>query len=193
MARISAEVLVTKKLEKYVDAAENDFKIDLNYSLKQWVTELSDSDKESPSSMHRSKVNSLYTATLSPQDKLDNELTFTEEEEIHLQQLKKKYYWAKVQVRILRLEREEFYGFALKKVPTESESSRPRLNKNALVLKKAKKMKYLDIYTDQSQKHLDKYFRQVKSTFQSKPTIYGSKKDKYIYAGEYLRETLAHN
>ena len=43
----------------------------------------------------------------------------------------------------------------------------------------------------QSQKHLDRYFRQVKSTFRSKPTIYVSEKDKCVYAGKYLGKTPA--
>ena len=51
-----AETLVTKELEKYVDAAEDNFKIDFNYSLGQRVMELSDSNKESAFSTHRSKV-----------------------------------------------------------------------------------------------------------------------------------------
>ena len=58
-----AEAPATKKLEKYVSAAENDFEIDLNYSSGQRMTELSNSDGESPSSMHRGGVSGLYTAT----------------------------------------------------------------------------------------------------------------------------------
>ena len=72
-------------------------------------------------------------------------------------------------------------------------SLQPRLNKDALILKKTKETKRPDIYMSQSQKYLDKYFRQIESTFWSKPTIYASKKDKCIYAGKYLKKTLADN
>ena len=57
-----AEVLVTKKLEKYVDATEDNFEIDLDYSSKQRITELSYSNEESLSSTYGGGVSSLYTA-----------------------------------------------------------------------------------------------------------------------------------
>ena len=57
------EVLATKKLEKYINAAENDFEIDLDYSPGLRVTELSNSDRQSPSSIHGSGVSGLYSAT----------------------------------------------------------------------------------------------------------------------------------
>ena len=59
----STEAPATKELEKYVDAAEDDFEIDFDYSLGQRVTELSDLDGKSPSSTHGGKISGLYTAT----------------------------------------------------------------------------------------------------------------------------------
>ena len=56
------EASVTQELEEYVDAAEDDFEIDLNYSPRQQVTELSDSDGKSPSSTHGGEMSGLYTA-----------------------------------------------------------------------------------------------------------------------------------
>ena len=63
MTGAPAEAPATKEPEKYVDTAEGNFKIDLNYNLRQQVTKLSDSDGESLSSMHGGGVNGLYTAT----------------------------------------------------------------------------------------------------------------------------------
>ena len=63
VTRAPTEALATKELEEYVDAAEDNFEIDLNYSPGQQVTELFDSDKESSSSTHRGGVSGLYTAT----------------------------------------------------------------------------------------------------------------------------------
>ena len=62
VTKAPAEALATKELEKYVDAAEDDFEIDFDYSLGQRVTELSDSDRGSPSSTHGGKVSGLYIA-----------------------------------------------------------------------------------------------------------------------------------
>ena len=69
------------------------------------------------------------------------------------------------------------------------ESLRPRFDKNALALKKAKEIKHPDVYAGQSQKHLDRYFRQVKLTFWLKSIIYASEEDKCVYAGKYLGKT----
>ena len=63
VTRATAEAPATKELEEYVNAAENDFEIDLNYSPRQRVTELSDSDGESTSSTHGDEMSELYTAT----------------------------------------------------------------------------------------------------------------------------------
>ena len=69
-----AEAPATKELKKYVDAAEDDFKIDLNYDPGQQAMKLSDSDGESPSSTHRGGMSGLYTATPLPQDGLNERL-----------------------------------------------------------------------------------------------------------------------
>ena len=66
MAGTSAEILAIKKLKKYVDAAGDNFEIDLNYSLGQRVTELSNSNGKNSSNMHRGRVSGLYTATSPP-------------------------------------------------------------------------------------------------------------------------------
>ena len=58
-----AKAPATEELEEYIDAAENNFEIDLDYTLGQQVTELSDLDGKSPSSTHGSGVSGLYTAT----------------------------------------------------------------------------------------------------------------------------------
>ena len=184
-----AEAPAIKELKEHVDAAEDDFKIDLDYSPGQRVTELSDSDKKSLSSTHGDGMSGLYTTISPPQNRLDKRLDFAEEEEAHLQRLEKKRYQAEVWARILRMKKEKSRGFALKDAPTELGSSRPQFDKDALALKRAKETKRPNVYTDQSQKHLDRYFRQVELTFWSKPTIYASKKDKCVYAGEYLGET----
>ena len=67
----------------------------------------------------------------------------------------------------------------------------PRLDKDVLALKRAKETKRPDVYMGQSQKHLDRYFRQVESTFWLKPTIYASKENKCVYISEYLSKTPA--
>ena len=107
--------------------------------------------------------------------------------------MKKEHCQAEVWAKILQLEGEKSREFVLKEAPTELGSSWSRLNKDILALKRAKKIKHLNIYTGQSQKHLDKYFWQVESTFWLKLTIYASKEDKCVYAGEYLGKTLADN
>ena len=56
---VLAETPTTKELKKYVNAAEDNFKIDHNYSPGQRMTELFDSDKKSLSSIHESKVSGL--------------------------------------------------------------------------------------------------------------------------------------
>ena len=38
------KILATKKLEKYIDAIENNFEIDFNYNPGQQITELSNPD-----------------------------------------------------------------------------------------------------------------------------------------------------
>ena len=125
------------------------------------------------------------------QNGLDNGLDSAEEEEAHLQWLEKERRRAEVWTRILQLEGEKSRGFALEEASTESRSSRPRLDKDALALERVKETKRPNVYTGQSQKHLDKYFQQVKSTFRLKPTIYTFKEDKCGYAGECLGEIPA--
>ena len=80
MAKAPAEVSATEELEKYIDATENNFEIDLNYSPRQRVTELFNSNRES-----------LYTAIPLPQNGLDNELNSAKKKKAHFQQLEKEY------------------------------------------------------------------------------------------------------
>lgn len=68
-------------------------------------------------------------------------------EKYQLLQLEKKYWRAKKQARIWRLQEEKFRGFAQIKTPSESRSLRPRFNKDTLALKKAKNVKHLNMYT----------------------------------------------
>lgn len=77
----------------------------------------------------------------------------------------KKYQCAKVQLRIRKLQEKKFCGFAQIKTPNKLKSLQPRLNKDMLTLKRAKKVKRLDVYISQSQKHLNKFFRQLKTIF----------------------------
>ena len=56
------EVPNIKNLKKYIDAAENNFKINLDYSLRQQVIKLFDFDKKNLSSTHGSGMYGLYTA-----------------------------------------------------------------------------------------------------------------------------------
>ena len=69
VTRAPVEAPATKQLKKYVDTAENNFEIDLDYSLGQQMMELFDSDGESPSSTHGDGVSKLYTTT--PRLKMD--------------------------------------------------------------------------------------------------------------------------
>ena len=114
------------------------------------MTELSNSDGESLSSTHGGGVNRLYTFTLLSQNRLDDKLDSIEEKKVHFQQLEKKYPQAEVQTKILWLEGKKSYGFVFEKAPTKLRSSRLWLDKNVLVLKKAKETKRLDVYTGQS-------------------------------------------
>ena len=155
------------------------------------MTELSDFNQKSLFSTHRGGVSRLYTATFLPQDRLDNGLDSIEKKKAHLQRLEKEHCQAEIRAKILQLNGEKSRGFAFEETLTASRSLRPRLDKDALAFKKAKETKCPNVYTGQSQKHLDKYFRQVKSTFWSKPTIYAFEEDKCMYAGEYLGETPA--
>ena len=84
IARILAEIPATKELKKYINIAKNNFKIDFDYNIKQWIIELFNSNRKSPSSTHEDKVSSLYTTTLSLQDRLNDGLDFTKEKEAHL-------------------------------------------------------------------------------------------------------------
>ena len=84
MTKILRKILATKELKEYIDAAKNNFEIDLNYSLGQQITEFFDSNRESFFSMHRNKVSNFYTANSLPQNKLNNGLDTVEKKEVHL-------------------------------------------------------------------------------------------------------------
>ena len=101
MIEAPAEAPAIKKLEKYIDAAEDDFEIDLDYSPGQQVMELSNSDRKSPSSIYGGGMSGLYTATPPHQDGLDEELDSAKEEKAHFQRLEKERRQAEVRARIL--------------------------------------------------------------------------------------------
>ena len=46
IARILANIFTIKKLKEYIDTAKNNLNIDLNYSPKQQIIELSNSDEK---------------------------------------------------------------------------------------------------------------------------------------------------
>lgn len=62
------------------------------------------------------------------------------------------------------------------------------LDMEQLALGRAKNMTRPDTYFDKSQKHLDKFLRQVGAVFCMKPTVYRTNEDKYTYAGNVLTE-----
>lgn len=72
-------------------------------------------------------------------------------------------------------------------------AKRQRLDKDKLALGRAQDTRRSDLYTGQSQKHLDKFLRQAEATFRTMPTVYATDEDKCIYAGKSLGERPGKN
>ena len=112
----------------------------------------------------------------------DPNLDSDEEEEAHLAQLQKDCRRAQRRAEIRQLEEERDRGFAPAEQLTEPKAKRARFDKDQLAFERAKEVRRPDVYTGQSQNHLDRFFRQVETTFRTKLTIYSNDEDKCVSA-----------
>lgn len=106
------------------------------------------------------------------------------EQEIKLAQLKKKKSKAKRKAKIERLEREKKKGFV---------SEKPIYNKDyihRLAFKKSKHVRNPDVYKSALQRALVTFLTQVDNVFCQKLITYTIKKDKVLYAINYIADTV---
>lgn len=90
------------------------------------------------------------------------------------------------QAEIRQLEAEEANGFHEGSIRTGAKRKRP--DKDQLATQ-ANDVIRPEIYSGQSQRHLDKFLRQLHTVFRTKPTIYASEEARCVYAGECLGDT----
>lgn len=95
---------------------------------------------------------------------------------------------AKRQAVLRQLLTEEANGF--REGSVEPGTRRDRLDKDQLATL-AKDVKRPEIFTGQSQRHLDKFLRQLHAVFRTEPTIFASEEARCVYAGEFLGDRPA--
>lgn len=81
----------------------------------------------------------------------------SEEKEAYLAQLQKDRRRVQRRAEIWQLEEERDRGFAPAEQVTEPKAKRAKIDKGQLALERAKEVRRPDVYTGQSQKHLDRY------------------------------------
>ena len=97
------------------------------------------------------------------------------------EKLKAEKALAQLERNVAELEAERLDGYA----PKPSQAGTNTLDKDALALERATEIRAPKIYMGESQQELNNWVEDVESTFRSRPLIYGSEKQKCLYAGKY--------